>query len=307
MIRTLFNSFKNRRETVTVCIPVYNAVDFIADTIQSVLNQTHENLQILISVDLGTDQTKEIIQHHLEDRRIRLFTQRRRLGWIGNTNFLLAKVKTPYFCILPHDDLIEATFISKLLENLKEYPQAVASFCDIECFGNHQGKIIQESILGDAEMRLTDYLLHHYNAVLMRSLVRRKSLRNPVYFRNNKLLDFSADTIWGLELIMQGEVVRLPEILYKKRYHPASLHHQWQLWTDQKMLDAWELHCQTCLNLTLDHKFFMNQTVYLHQCVLARFTQQKANLWQTKRLKPYLENEKIVQNFIARLSETYVF
>lgn len=303
MIRTLLNLFK-KRETVSICIPAYNATDFIVDTVQSVLNQTHRNLAILISVDAGTDQTSEIIQQHFQDARIQLFTQPVRLGWIGNTNFLLAKVNTPYYCILPHDDLIESTFISKLLENLKEFPQAVASFCDVICFGNHQGKIIQESIRGDAEIRLTKYLLHHYNAVLMRSLVRKKAA-DPVYFRGNKLLDFSADTIWGLELIMRGEVIRLPEMLYKKRYHPGSYHHQWQLWNDQEMLDAWALHCQTCRNLTIGNKFFMNQTASLHQCILDRFTQQKTNLWQAKRLKPYLVQEDIVQNFMARLNETH--
>lgn len=306
MIRTLLNLFKSRQETVSICIPAYNAADFIVDTVQSVLNQTHYNLEILISVDAGTDQTNEIIQQQLQDARIHLFTQPQRLGWIGNTNFLLAKVKTPYYCILPHDDLIETTYISKLLENLEEFPQAAASFCDIICFGNHQGKIIQESIRGDAEIRLTDYLLHHYNAVLMRSLVRRKAA-DPIYFRGNKLLDFSADTIWGLELIMRGEVIRLPETLYKKRYQPGSYHHQWQLWNDQEMLDAWALHCKTCLHLTTSHKFFLNQTAYLHQCIQDRFTQQKTNLWQTKRLKPYLEQENIVQNFMARLNETYEF
>jgi hypothetical protein len=59
---------------------------------------------------------------------------------------------------------------------------------------------------------------------------------------------------------MRGEVIRLPETLHKKRYHPGSHHHQWQLWNDQEMLDAWALHCQMCGNLTIGQKFFMNQT-----------------------------------------------
>lgn len=163
-IRRFFNPVVG---PVTICIPAYNASAFIAETVQSVLDQTYPDIQVLISVDAGHDDTETVIQQNFKDSRIHMYVQSQRLGWVANTNFLLAAVQSPYFCILPHDDIIAPGFVSRLLIRLQRSPRAVAAYCDIRCFGASNQKIVQPSVAGSRMKRITNYLCNHYNAVVM--------------------------------------------------------------------------------------------------------------------------------------------
>ena len=58
---------------VSVCINAYNSADVIGETLESVLNQTYKNLQIIVVDDCSTDNTAEIVKSY-DDDRIELYT-----------------------------------------------------------------------------------------------------------------------------------------------------------------------------------------------------------------------------------------
>ena len=104
---------------ISVCIPVFNGVNFIKESIDSVLNQTIKNFELIIVDNCSADSTIEIVEAY-NDPRIKLFRNEKNLGLFGNWNKCIEVSNGVYIVILPHDDLIESTMIEKLSTKLSE-------------------------------------------------------------------------------------------------------------------------------------------------------------------------------------------
>ncbi len=102
----------NTNNPVSIVIPCYNGKDFIAETLQSVLNQTYTNFEIIIVDDGSTDSTKKIISNYLNDNRVNYCYQKNQ-GVSTARNYGLTLAKGKYVCFLDADDLIEPDFIKK--------------------------------------------------------------------------------------------------------------------------------------------------------------------------------------------------
>lgn len=90
---------------ISVCIPVYNGESFIGETIQMILKQDYDNMEILISDNASTDNTvKEIIK--IQDTRIRILMNNTNIGMGGNWNSLIKQAKGEYVIIVCADDFL---------------------------------------------------------------------------------------------------------------------------------------------------------------------------------------------------------
>jgi hypothetical protein len=71
-----------------VCVPVYNAADFLHETIDSILSQDFTDFRLLLSVDASDDGSLAICRSYAHDARVSVFEHRQHLGFAGNSNFL---------------------------------------------------------------------------------------------------------------------------------------------------------------------------------------------------------------------------
>ncbi len=102
---------------VSVCIPTYNGAATIAQTIESVLNQTFPNYELVVVDDGSTDDTAEIVAG-MRDRRVSYFRNATNLGPQGNWNRCLELARCPYVKLLPHDDLLAPTCLTRQVQVL---------------------------------------------------------------------------------------------------------------------------------------------------------------------------------------------
>jgi len=109
---------------VSICIPVYNGAKYVCETINSVLNQDYENLEILVSDDCSTDDTISIVES-IKDNRIRIIKNKENLGLGGNWNVLLREATGDYLMIVCQDDLLIPGVISQKVKVLEENPDVV--------------------------------------------------------------------------------------------------------------------------------------------------------------------------------------
>ena len=94
----------NGEVRVSICIPSYNAANYIGETIASVLSSTYHNVEIIVSDDASTDNTREAVQR-FEDKRILFLGNGTRLGVPANRNRALRKASGEFVGLLNHDDL----------------------------------------------------------------------------------------------------------------------------------------------------------------------------------------------------------
>lgn len=129
-----------KMEKVSIIIPVYNSEKYIEKTLQSVLAQTYENIEVIVIDDGSTDKSGEIVEKIAKsDGRIQYF--RIENGGPGNArNVGMSKATGEYIGFCDGDDVIKPDMYEKLVSYL-EKADADMAFCDIFterdncCFG----------------------------------------------------------------------------------------------------------------------------------------------------------------------------
>lgn len=106
----------NNRPKVTIATLAYNAQDYIAETIESVLNQTEPDFEYVIRDNGSTDRTYQIIKKYADnDKRIKIIRNRENHKNDDGTPLAFAQycpeVNGTYICFLDSDDLMEADFV----------------------------------------------------------------------------------------------------------------------------------------------------------------------------------------------------
>ena len=115
---------------LTIGLPVYNGEAFLAQSLESLLGQTYEDFDLLISDNASTDGTAEICQRYArQDHRIRYIRQPVNIGLIPNENFVIRQATGELFKLAAHDDLYGRDLLKRCIEALDSHPEVVAAHC----------------------------------------------------------------------------------------------------------------------------------------------------------------------------------
>jgi len=285
------------KPSVSVLVPAFQAQAFICETLDSLNEQVFKDFQLLLSVDKSDDDTELITKRWCQEHKnipTRIFCQTHLLGWVKNVNFLLEKCQTKYFMIMPHDDLLDKTYLQKMVQCLKDNPQACTAFSDIQGFGTIKLIVTQKSIRGERLERTLEFLHTYYDAVALRGLVNRAMLSDLMLLPENDCSNFAVDTIWNMQMVLKGELIRIPEVLYHKRYddHDSAVHNQWEKSRIVEDAKSWLEHHKDCLKTIFRAGFKQEELVRLIEASKSRFLPE---LW-------YM-NEKERASFVETLLE----
>lgn len=113
---------------ISVLIPVYNGILYIAEAVDSVLAQDCQDWELVISDNGSKDGTRDYLRT-LCDPRIRVHEQPVNLGIMGNLNFLLAQAQAPIAKILGHDDTLLSGSLERIARFMEERPDCAVSRC----------------------------------------------------------------------------------------------------------------------------------------------------------------------------------
>jgi glycosyltransferase involved in cell wall biosynthesis len=277
------------QSTVTVCVPVYRAAEFVGETLSHIAAQTYNDLRVLVSVDLSDDGSLEACHRFTSDSRFEVIAQTQKLGWIGNINSLIGRVETEDYCLIPHDDLIGPDYIVTLRQTLDRLPNAAIAYTDIEGFGALSGWTRQKSISGGLFDRVMSFLTEHFDAIAFRGLVRRSRAGPDLLLRKSPFDSYAADTLWMFQVLRHGGMVRVrsePNHGYRKRYRVGSKHHDWLKWNGQRRIAAWVEHCAQCAEYALALPFSEEQRALIVEASLLRGVKRFKNMgWP-----PYYES-----------------
>ena len=139
---------------VSVCINAYNSADVIGETLESVLNQTYKNLQIIVVDDCSTDNTAEIVKSY-DDDRIELYTLPKNFNISNANNECLHRAKGEYIAHIDSDDIWAEDKIEKQIKFLEENPQYGACFTHATLI-DKTGRIFASGELPEAFLTLFD-------------------------------------------------------------------------------------------------------------------------------------------------------
>ncbi len=109
---------------VSICIPAYNSAEYISETIESVLKQTYQNIELIVVDDQSKDNTVEVVSAIAErDSRLKLYRNEQNLGMAGNWNHCMELCTGEYIKLMCADDLLHETLIAREVEIMEKYPE----------------------------------------------------------------------------------------------------------------------------------------------------------------------------------------
>ena len=211
-----------KKTKVSIGLPVYNGDNYLAEAIESVLAQTHENFELIISDNASTDGTEEICRAYAaQDGRITYLRNPENLGAAPNYNNTFHAANGRYFKWIAHDDRCAPEFLQRAVEILDNEPNVVVCYSQTILIDQH-GEVI-EHYSDDLHLRSPEPFQRFQKLVntpgwcnpifgLMRSSVLAKTPLIANYPRSDRNL--------LAELTLYGEFYELPEFLLHRRVHP---------------------------------------------------------------------------------------
>ena len=216
---------------VSIALPVYNGESYVAEAVESVLSQTHPHFELLICDNASTDRTEEICRRFAaQDTRIQYIRRDENCGSSGNFNDGFHRSTGKYFKWHAHDDLLEPTYLEKLVDVLEKDPGCVMAYPRtvlIDAEGQETQCYLDE-IASDSEdpaerlavwLRPRDGLCNPMFGLLRRSAAARTGLI-PTYI--------SGDRVFLAHLTLIGRCRLVNEALFLRRVHPrmSTLAHE---------------------------------------------------------------------------------
>ncbi len=209
---------------VTLGVPVFNSAPYLASSLDSVLAQTFDRFEIVISDNGSSDETEQICRRYAAmDRRIRYFRHEVNRGAAWNHNFLIMEARGRYFRWHHYDDLCEPHHLDRCVAALDANPAAVLAYPRTTLI-DAAGHV---TALYDDRLALNEDAPH----ARLRHLLEKVYLCNPVLgllrleaLRRTGLHGayVAADHVLLAELAMQGPWVEIPEALFFRRFHAAK-------------------------------------------------------------------------------------
>ena len=137
---------------VTIVLPVYNGAQYLSESIKSCLNQTYQNIELIIVDDCSTDNTPEIIYEYLKkDTRVKSICHKenRKLPAALNTGFKMAIGE--YFTWTSDDNLYHPAAIEEMLIFMQKNPEVNVVYTDYSII-DEKGLIIKNQIVEEPDI-----------------------------------------------------------------------------------------------------------------------------------------------------------
>ncbi|HZG86176.1 glycosyltransferase family 2 protein [Paenibacillus sp.] len=99
---------------ISVAVPTLNRCAYLREALESILSQTYTNIEVIVSNNQSTDETREFLDL-IRDPRVAVFHHEKRLSMVENWNFCLSKSSGVYFLLLSDDDFLDAKFIEECI------------------------------------------------------------------------------------------------------------------------------------------------------------------------------------------------
>jgi len=209
---------------VSIGVPVYNGARFLATSLESLVSQTFENIEYVISDNGSTDGTEEICREFAtRDSRIRYLRTDMNRGASWNYKNVVHQTTAPYFKWATHDDLLAPSYIERCVAVLDDAPPAVALVYPRTMIIDEEGNVVR---MYDDNLDIRDKTPHARLKRLVSNIVMANAsfglIRRTALDRSRLLDAFpSADYVMMAEFALAGEFWQIPEPLFFRREHPA--------------------------------------------------------------------------------------
>jgi glycosyltransferase involved in cell wall biosynthesis len=213
----------NNHPRVSIGLAVYNGEKYLEEAVDSILDQTYQDFELIISDNASTDRTEEICRKYAaQDDRVRYYRNKTNIGGANNENSTVPLARGEYFRWAAYDDVCAPELLEKSVAVLDREPSVVLCFPmvnDIDETGNvMRTSSLNQGLAPTAHERLRELADEKHHCESFYGLIRTDILRKT-YLQQNYT---GSDRTLLAELSLYGRFYEIPEPLFFKRYHPQN-------------------------------------------------------------------------------------
>jgi GT2 family glycosyltransferase len=205
---------------VSVLMPVYDAGDFLAPALDSILAQTFADFELIAIDDGSRDASAQVLARFAaRDPRIRVFAQENR-GLVAALNRALELARAPLVARMDADDVARPDRFAKQVAYLQDHPEvaAVSGAMDVIDAG---GTYLRTAVFPTSPDAVASELLHRCCVCHPAVMARTEALRSIGGYRGNARHAEDYD-LW-LRLAERSAIANLPDVLLAYRLHPQAI------------------------------------------------------------------------------------
>ncbi len=213
-----------KKPCLSLGMTLYNAEEFLEETFDSLLSQTFDDFEIVISDNASTDRTEAICQSYMtKDSRIRYVRNQTNLGAAFNYNRTFELSSGKYFKWAASDDLCEPDYFAKCVAVLDAHPDVVLCYPKTTII-NENGKFVRHYHDG-LDLR-SQNVSDRFRWAVQRTLECNAIfgiIRSDVLRQTPKIGNYTAsDRVLLVELSLSGQFYEIPEYLFFRREHAKA-------------------------------------------------------------------------------------
>jgi glycosyltransferase involved in cell wall biosynthesis len=205
---------------VSVIVAAYNGEAFLGSAIESLLNQTFRDFELIVVDDCSTDSTPQILSE-FTDERMRVIRNERNLGIAETTNKGIAAASGEYIALQDHDDLSGPNRFECQVAFLNSHPQVgmVGSSCNVM---DEAGSLVPTWPLEYEDVNLRWALLWRCPFFHTSVMLRRSAIQGVGGYSSDPKYRFAEDYEFMSRVALRHAVANVPQLLACWRVHKAS-------------------------------------------------------------------------------------
>ena len=211
---------------VSIGMPVFNGEKYLRQSIESILHQTYQDFELIISDNASTDHTQSICMEYVnQDNRVRYYRNKENLGGPRNYNRVFELSSGEYFKWAAYDDVLSSEFLRTCVSILDKDFSIVGCCCktgridqDGNFLGYYNNGLLKNIASAKPHERFRDLIGLYYTTTPFHG-VYRKSLFAKSQLHGSYI---GADRNLVAELSLMGRIYEIPKCLFFWREHPDS-------------------------------------------------------------------------------------
>lgn len=257
------------KELISIIVPAFNVDKYIEQCLNSVINQTYKNLEIIVINDGSTDNTQQIIDSFSEkDSRIKII-HKENTGVSDTRNIGLEIAKGDYIGFVDSDDEIKPEMYETLLSNIKNNDADIAH-CGFELITKTNTKVFNgtnEICIQSQKKALTSLLKGDiFEPSSCTKLYKKQVLENIKF---DSKVKFNEDLLFNVEAFKQSHKIVFNDIpLYKYNYNVNSASRNTHIYTiQQSVLKVTRILNEKISGLNIDkikNQFYVNKLISIY-------------------------------------------
>lgn len=212
---------KVKQPLISVIMPVYNAGNYLVESIESILEQSYKNFEFVIVNDASNDNSLKILKKYKKkDKRIRLYSFQRRQGVSHTVKYAIDRARGKYLARMDADDVAYNYRLEKQLRYLLRHPKTVAIGAQCKLI-NKRGQVIGEKLFPTEFKDIYSYIFKFVPVQQPTLMINKKRLpKDFVYYEDG--MNTAEEVELFFKLFKYGKVENLPTHLLYYRIHDKN-------------------------------------------------------------------------------------